>query len=201
MSLAAANCSDLQSWQPVLAPSASVATLAPPQMFIQTHPCRLICGRATFAMLLMMFAPAAAVADEVVVRISYTEVRDRILPFPQKTATNAQLEVRITGTGTVQHTESRVSSGTLVGKAAALKLGTAVNQGWQIAGPSQLINVAGFQSYERAILVTVSGLSCTARVAYNLKPGYADYRYRSVKTGENAVARSVSAVNTTCSIH
>lgn len=48
--------------------------------------------------------------------------------------------------------------------------------------------------------MTVTGNSCVAEVDYQLMPGFTDYRYHRLKTGEPAVARSVKAENLECSV-
>lgn len=148
----------------------------------------------------ILFSIVAASAEDVVVSISYTEIHDRILPFAEKTATNTRLEVRLAGDGSVSHNASLQSGSARGGTSANLRLGSNAQAGWRVAGPNQLINVHDFKSYQRAILVTVNGASCTVRIGYDLKSGYHDYRYRRLKTGEDAVARSVTAENPTCSI-
>jgi hypothetical protein len=52
----------------------------------------------------------------------------------------------------------------------------------------------------RTILVTIRDQDCVAQVRYQLKPGYADYRYNSQPSGVPAVARSVCADNIACAI-
>lgn len=142
---------------------------------------------------------SGAHAEPVRINISYTEVHNRILPTPAQTATTAQVNVQLSDSG-VQHDEMRQSGKSRRGVASTLKLGTSAEAGWHVAGPNKLINIRDFDSYNRAILMTVTGNSCSADIGYHLKPGFLDYRYRRLKTGEPAVATSVKALNVVCSI-
>jgi hypothetical protein len=81
-----------------------------------------------------------------------------------------------------------------------LKLGGQQRESWHVSGPDQLVNVTDYYSYKRAIQVTVSGNSCTAKVGYDLKPGQHDYQYNRLTNGERATARSVTATGVSCSI-
>ena len=144
--------------------------------------------------------PTFAADGGALIRLTYTEVADRILPFPQVTSTAVNLEIRLQTGGNVQQDEARASGRARGGGKQALRLGKGQQHAWHVAGPNQLVNVRDYYSYKRAIQVTVSGSSCTARIGYNLKPGYRDYQYPRLTNGERATARSVSAGNVTCSI-
>ena len=71
---------------------------------------------------------------------------------------------------------------------------------WRVASADKLFNIADYISYRRAILLTARGSSCTADVDYELKPGFSDFRYHRLTTGDAAVARSVKAYDVRCSI-
>jgi hypothetical protein len=144
--------------------------------------------------------PLAAFAEDVVMKISYNEIHDRILPQAELTTTAVRLDVRLDASGSVQHNEARVSGSASGGGSRTIKLGANQGQAWKVAGPHELINIADYISYRRAILVTVNDKSCTAQVDYKLKPGFNDYRYHRLKNGAEAVARSVKANGLTCSI-
>lgn len=81
-----------------------------------------------------------------------------------------------------------------------LILGPGKIEEWRVAGKDKLVNIEDYISHRRAILLTVREGSCTAEVDYELKPGFSDYRYHRLKTGEAAVARSVKAHNLRCSV-
>jgi hypothetical protein len=130
-------------------------------------------------------------------RDTYVEIIDRILPHPNVTRTTARLEVRLGAGGALQHNEGRTSGKTQRVSPLTLKLGgQQQNETWRVAGANRLINITTHESYERAILVTVSGQSCD----YNLKPGHTEYRYNRLTTGEPAVAKSVVARDVVCTI-
>jgi hypothetical protein len=151
------------------------------------------------AIAVLGLATSAAQAQEAVLTISYGEVHERILPTPGTTQTNVQLLVTLTRGG-VQHGETRQSGRGGGGGSAQLKLGSGAREGWRVAGPNKLINIREYESYRRAIMVTVSGQSCSVQIGYNLKPGFKEYHYQRLTTGEKAVARSISAASPTCSI-
>ena len=136
-------------------------------------------------------------ADDAVLHLSYVEIHDRILPTPNVTRTDVKLEVRLQTSGKLQQQEERASGRNARG---GKKLEVRLGKGWRVAGANQLINVTDYDSYQRAILVTVSGTSCSAQIGYNLKPGFHDYQYRRLTNGERATARAVTASGIVCSI-
>lgn len=136
----------------------------------------------------------------VVVHISYVEVHDRILPLPAVTRTAVALEVHLSTNGTIKQNERRASGAARSDKDLSLRLGRPQEQAWHVAGANQLVNIKEYFTYRRAIEVTVSGNSCTARIGYNLKPGYHDYQYQRLNGGARATATSVSAAAVSCSI-
>jgi hypothetical protein len=149
-----------------------------------------------------LLAPAtlARAGDSVTLHLSYTEVHDRVLPSAERTATAVNLTVQLLTDGTVQHDEARVSNAAHGAGAMKIKLGGQQGQSWHVAGANQLVNVTDYYSYKRAIQVTVSGNSCTAKIGYDLKPGQHDYQYNRLMNGERATARSVTATGISCSI-
>jgi len=139
-------------------------------------------------------------SGDTVVRISYAEVHDRVLPSPRITSTTVALEIHLIANGTVEQHETRASGPGHSNNNLSLRLGRPREQAWHVAGPNRLINTRDYYTYTRAIEVTVSGNSCTARVGYSLKPGQRDYQYPRLNGGARATARSVSAGTVTCSI-
>jgi hypothetical protein len=144
---------------------------------------------------------ATAAADEAVIRITYTEIHDRIKPTANLTSTKAELEVRIQQSGELKQSEQRASGGASRDRKAEMQLGASTGRGaWRVQGENEIVNTVDYPSYERAIFVTIDGDKCTARIGYSLKSGFTDYRYTRMKTNEPAVARSVTAKDVTCSI-
>jgi hypothetical protein len=141
-----------------------------------------------------------AQGQEVVAHISYTEIHDRTSPFAEVTSTAVWTDIRLQRDGAVLEDEARKSGRASGHHSKSLKLGGNSHTRWKVAGPHELINIVDYISYRRAILVTVHGQSCTAQVDYKLKPGFTDYRYHRLKTGEVASARSVKATGLSCSI-
>jgi hypothetical protein len=88
--------------------------------------------------LAVVLVPATGHAEDVLVSISYSEIHDRIFPFAGKTTTEARVEARLTGGGTVEHSETRASGAARGAGLAALKLGTAAQRGWRVAGSSSI---------------------------------------------------------------
>lgn len=139
-------------------------------------------------------------AEGFTLRVSYTEIHDRIKPTANVTATKANLRVHVQDSGAIRQDQDRSSGKMTKGSSKGMRLGGTGGGSWRVAGPNQLINIVRQTSYQRAILVTVNGKSCSARIAYNLNAGESEYRYIRMKTGEIATARSVKAEGITCSI-
>jgi hypothetical protein len=143
---------------------------------------------------------ANATDRRIIIKISYKEVHERILPFVETTTTNVDNEVTLNTDRKISSHEDR-SSGRAFGQSSKnLILGPGKNEEWRVASADKLINIADYISYRRAILLTVRGSSCTAEVDYELKPGFSDFRYHRLTTGEAAVARSVKAYDVRCSV-
>jgi hypothetical protein len=144
---------------------------------------------------------ACDAADETVVRVTYTETHNRVLPFPEVTSTGVSLEVHLSVSGKVDQRERRASGRARGGDNLSLRLGQPRELAWRVAGPNKLINIKQYFTYSRAIEVTVADGGCTARVGYNLKPGQHDYQYPRLHGGARATATAVSANSISCSIH
>jgi hypothetical protein len=164
-----------------------------------TSELKTICA-AIFLVWFLAPTTSAHAADAVTLHLSYTEVHDRILPFVERTSTGVNLTVQLQSNGAVEHDEARVSRAAHGAGSLKLKLGGQQRESWHVSGPDQLVNVTDYYSYKRAIQVTVSGNSCTAKVGYDLKPGQHDYQYNRLTNGERATARSVTATGVSCSI-
>lgn len=153
--------------------------------------------------LLVTAASSAAMADGLSATIRFTEIHDRIFPFVQQTQTQTVMSVHLDSRGRIE--EHQHIAG--IGGRRQLDLSDKINVGktgdsnrWRVAGRQRLLNVDENISYRRAVLVSFSGSGCTAQVAYNLKPGFTDYRYHRLETGEFAIATSVTATDTECTV-
>lgn len=143
---------------------------------------------------------ANATDKRIIFKISYKEVHERILPFVETTTTSVENEVTINTDRKISSHEDRHSGRAFGQSAKDLILGPGKNEEWRVVKADKLINIADYISYRRAILLTVRGSSCTAEVDYELKPGFSDFRYHRLTTGEAAVARSVKAYDVRCSV-
>jgi hypothetical protein len=135
-----------------------------------------------------------------VLRLSYVEVHDRILPSANVTSTSVNVVLHLRSDGGLEHLEDRASGSARGGTKSSLRLGADAPRSWHVAGPHQLVSVQEYFTYKRAIQVNVDGDRCTANIGYALNSGATDYQYPRLKTGERATARSVKASNVTCSI-
>jgi hypothetical protein len=154
--------------------------------------------RIVFAATVLM--PTLASAEDALLRLSYVETHDRILPFAEVTQTSVSVQLRLSADGMLVHLEDRSSGSARGSGKSSLRLGQNADRSWHVAGPHQLVSIREYYTYSRAIQVTVEGSSCTAKIGYALKPGARDYQYPRLMNGERATARSVKASNITCSI-
>jgi hypothetical protein len=155
-------------------------------------------GIALLALGGLIFWGTPGRAESFEVRVSFTVVHDRVLPTPGTTLTKIDLRARIDSNKQISQTLDRSSGRVFSSDASALSLGG--SGAWRVAGPHSLKNTKRFQGYERVILVNVEGSSCSAQITYSLFPGFSDYRYQRLTTGEDAVARSIEVESITCSI-
>src|SRR5688500_18519034 len=104
---------------------------------------------------------ATAVADEAVIKITYTEIHDRIKPTANMTSTKAELEVKIQQSGELKQSEQRASGGASRSRAKEMQLGATTGRGaWRVQGENEIVNTVDYPSYERAIFVTIDGDKC-----------------------------------------
>jgi hypothetical protein len=79
------------------------------------------------------------------------------------------------------------------------KLGASSMSEWKVVDKDKLINIVDFGGFRRAILLTVSGSTCTAQVDYELKPGFSDFEVIR-KDRPRSVNRSITARRLACSV-
>ena len=152
------------------------------------------------SIILSTLAAGPARADEVTVRLSYIEIVDRVSKPAELTETKVTAEVRVDAGGGVKIDEARASGSQRGGRKLELKLGSRTNDAWRVAGENVLVNVRDYESFTREIRVKVEDKGCVASIAYVLKDGFKDFRYRRLKNNEKATARSFAARDVSCAI-
>jgi hypothetical protein len=141
-------------------------------------------------------------AQELVVRLAFDQVFDRILPFPKMTTAHKEIEVRINGKGEIRSKRDSVTgsrSEFASHDVENMKLGPNQRQEWRVVSKDKLIYIVEYPTFREAILLTVSGSACNAEVDFELKPGFTEYRYTRIN-GDPAVARSAMATRLTCAV-
>lgn len=140
-------------------------------------------------------------AAELVASIEFIEVHERIAPSRSFTQTKVQISAKITSTGQVKVAEDRASGPFSSSRNKAGTLGKADKaQLWKVLGDRRLAHYTAYANFTRVIYLTIDGSHCSIEVQYPLQPGQSDYRYRRLSTGENAIARSISASHSRCEL-
>jgi hypothetical protein len=146
--------------------------------------------------------PSCVVAQEITIKIEFDQFFDRITPTQKLTQTHYNMEIHISQSGNINHIEHKYNwSGEIFTFSKQFRIGGNSKVEWRVVDKNSLINVFEYKSFRRGILVTVKDGACSAKVDFELKPGYSDYQYRSEPSRLPAVARSVRAEHLICSIN
>jgi hypothetical protein len=145
--------------------------------------------------------PASGRASEFTIKLTFDQTFDRIQPNPKLATTHYEMAATFSSSGEVSHSERHFFEGGKISSIdTTMRLGRNENREWRVVNRNALVNNKEYPSFVRTILVTIHDQDCVAQVRYQLKPGYADYRYHSQPSGDPAVARSVRADNVACAI-
>jgi hypothetical protein len=169
----------------------------------------VVIALSIFFSVLMTTLPA--MAQELEIRITYDEERDRILPVPKLIVAHKVVNIVITGSGAINASHEDVVGKNYLRNEKELRLGPSGGEDrWRVVSKDKLMNVQDFISFRRAILVSIVDTACTAQIDYELKPGFSDYQYTAYLPGGavvgqgvavgTSVARSLSATDMTCTI-
>ncbi len=178
--------------------------------FQMTNRARDFAINAVSVIICVLAMTLAAKAQELTIRITYDEERDRTSPYPKLIIAHKAVSLLFNRNGTIKVINEDTVETTQRNE-KQLELGPSTNSDrWRVVDKNKLIDITDFISFRRAILVTIAGNRCTAQVQYKLKPGFFDYQYtrylpggliagQVVAVGEG-VARSFVARNMTCAI-
>jgi hypothetical protein len=145
--------------------------------------------------------PSSASASEFEIKITFDQTFDRIQPNPKLATTHYEMAATLSSSGQVSHSERHFFEGAKIFSIdTTMRLGENASLEWRVVNRNALINNTEYPSFVRTILATIHDQDCVAQVSYQLKPGYADYRYNRQPSGIPAVARSVHADNVACAI-
>jgi hypothetical protein len=140
-------------------------------------------------------------AAEFEIKITFDQTFDRIAPNPKLATTHYEMAATLSSSGQVSHSERHFFEGAKIFSIdTTMRLGGNASLEWRVVNRNALVDNKEYPSFVRTILVTIHDQDCVAQVRYQLKPGYADYRYHSQPSGDPAVARSVRADNVACAI-
>ena len=159
---------------------------------------------ATAATLVMSAAALAAAAE---ITVSWTEVQQQTRP--QMRVNSVAKSVRLTlqgGSAISEQFEARNMRGRSRSTALEGRLREGMERGrstvaWRVGDSRTLVRHASLPQHTMTIQVrTLSDTSCEATVAYRLKPGFHEYRMRSIRDGEPLYMSSITPQQVACSV-
>jgi len=142
-----------------------------------------------------------AYSVELLARVSFVELHDRVSPSRGLTSTKVEIGARITSAGQMSVTEDRASGRYNSSNKDSTNLGSAgKKQLWRVVDQNRIANYTAYSNFTRVIHLSIDGPRCSIDVSYALGPGQSEYRYTRLSTGEKAIARSISASNLNCEL-
>jgi hypothetical protein len=136
--------------------------------------------------------------NPVTITINYTRIHDRLGPDP-RTGIHVRISATVTlsGKNTINERWDRQAS-----RYSRQSMGTS-NLGsgsWRVASPNTLIRTQDEPHSRTTITVRVSGDSCEAQVSASLKPGFTDFMFSRLDTGDMAPFSAPQFSDVSCSI-
>ena len=161
-----------------------------------------ICGASTALVLSIVTVTAAAE-----ITVSWTEVQQQIRPLMRMNSVAKNVRLTLQGGSAIsEQFEARNMRGRSRSSALEGRLREGMEQGrstvaWRVGDSKTLVRTASLPQHTMTIRVrTLSDTSCEATVAYHLKPGFREYRMRSIRNGEPLYMSSIAPQQVACSV-
>ncbi len=160
------------------------------------------------AIVAVAWGPSAANAEDRSVQIdaSVTYVFNRLRPNPTSNIPVTH-SYQVTLSGANQVDEQRTSqSGTLSYSSQSTRvLGQSGSEGktggvWRVAGPHSLVRERDLPQSTETLTIAVQGQSCEISVSNRLKPGFSEFKYPRVGSGEWQYFSEPQVTSTSCVI-
>jgi len=161
-----------------------------------------ICGASTG--LLLTGVGLAAAAE---ITVSWVEVQQQTRPLMRMNSVSKSVRLTLQGGSAIsEQFEARNMRGRSMSTALEGRLREGMQRGrgtvaWRVGDSKTLVRTASGPQQSQTIRVrTLSDTSCEATVSYHLKPGFHEYRMRSMRDGEPVYMSSISPQQVTCSV-
>ena len=155
------------------------------------------------ALAALLLPAGAARALEFV--ISYAEIQHEVRPRQATWTVNKSVKLRLEGGNTItEGYTSRNNAGDSVNLSGQGRFRDEMVQGersqtnWRVLDDNTLVRTWNRAQHVETIRVTVSGNTCQATIAYELKPGFKEYQTPSIRDGRPLYFSSFAAQNITC---
>ncbi len=162
----------------------------------------LICG-ASIALVVC----TAALATAAEITVSWTEVQQQVRPLARVNSVSKSIRLTLQGGNAISdHFEARNMRGRTFNTAVDGRLREGMGLGrstvaWRVGDSKTLVRTASLPQYTLTVRVrTLSDTSCAATVSYRLKPGFREYRMRSIAGPEPVFLSSISPQQVACSV-
>jgi hypothetical protein len=160
------------------------------------------CGAS--ATLVLTAASLAAAAE---ITVSWTEVQQQSRPQPRMNSVSKSVRLTLQGGSAIsEQFEARNMRGRARSSVLEGRLREGMERGrstvaWRVGDSKTLVRTASLPQHTMTIRVrTLSDSSCEAAVSYHLKPGFREYRMRSIRDGEPLYMSSITPQQVTCSV-
>ncbi|WP_342362110.1 hypothetical protein [Terrarubrum flagellatum] len=156
----------------------------------------------------MVAAPPvmAEAQDETIIEGSYDYTAARVRPEPNPAVrTHQSFRVVLSGKNQIDETWERANArgGKTVRAQRVRALGGSEDEGrsrWQVAGPNKLTRTVEYPQSRTVMTVAITDKSCQLSIAYQLKPGFSEFKQRQRVNRAWAYYVNPRAENASCSI-
>ena len=162
-------------------------------------------GLALATMLLAALSLMAGPARAVEFVISYVETQHEVRPRQATWNVNKNLKLKLEAGGAIaEGYTSRNSSGDSVNLSGqgrfrdAMVHGEGNQSSWRVLDDNTLLRTWSRAQHVETMRVTVSGNTCKAAIAYELKPGFKEYQLPSIRDGRPLYFTALSAKDIAC---
>ena len=152
--------------------------------------------------------PSAASAQGRTVQIdaSITFSFDRLRPNPTSNIpVTHSYQITLSGANTVDEQRTSQSGASSYSSQLTRLLGQTGSEGktggaWRVAGPNSLVRERDLPQSVETLTIAVHGQSCEISASNRLKPGFAEFKYPRIGTGEWQYFSAPQVTSTSCVI-
>jgi hypothetical protein len=164
--------------------------------------------RAAMAAALFFVEAGAAHAQNAVTQIDFSinYLFNSLRPDPRDNIpVTHTYSITLSGAGRVDEKRQAQSGAASYASQLTRVLGESSSEGktggaWRVAGPNKLVRQRNLPQSAETLTVSVKGQSCDVTVDNRLKPGFSEFEYSSIRTGEWQYFSRPQVTSASCAI-